>query len=429
MRILYLNPCGQMGGAETSLVALLAIVRDVRPDWDLCLAVGEDGPLVEKAQRMGIRSFVVPFPRALASLGDTGQRRSSVVGAAMGSIGSTAAYAWRLGKLIRTLEPAVIHSTGFKMHLLSSLVRPRKTALIWHMHDYASTRPLMGRLLRPLQGRCDGMIANSNSVAADLAGLYPGVRITTIYNAIDVQRFSPQGDTLDLDRASGLPPAAPDTVRVGMVAAFARWKGHEVFLRALSLLPQDLKIRGYIIGGPIYQTDGSQYSLAELEQIAEQSGLQGRVGFTGFLDDPAVAMRSLDIVVHASTKPEPFGMVIIEGMACGKAVIASQAGGADELFVDGVNAVGHRPGDAEQLAQQIEKLARDEQCRLRLGRAARTAAEQGFEGHRLAEELLPLYQRVAGRLNRSPKPKAELRGAAATVETEPVRNAYRRGAR
>jgi glycosyltransferase involved in cell wall biosynthesis len=395
-----------MGGAETSLVSLMASVRHARPDWELCLAVGEDGPLVEKARQMGVRVFVLPFPAAIAELGDTGRRRSAVMLGALSSLGSTVAYAMRLGKLIRAVTPAVIHSNGFKMHVLGSLVRPRKTALIWHMHDYASTRPLMGRLLRPFQGRCDAIIANSKSVAADLAGLYPAVRITTIYNAIDVRRFAPNGETFDLDQASGLSPAPPGTVRVGMVATFARWKGHEVFLRALARLPRDLAIRGYVIGGPIYQTGGSQYSLAELEREVEQLGLRGRVGFAGFLDDPATAMRSLDIIVHASTKPEPFGMVIIEGMACGKAVIASQAGGAEELFVDGVNAVGHAPGDFAGLARQIERLAGDEQLRLRLGQAARITAEQGFQGNRLAEELLPLYQRVSQRANQGQRPGA-----------------------
>jgi glycosyltransferase involved in cell wall biosynthesis len=411
MRILYLNPCGKMGGAETSLISLMASVRDARPDWELCLAVGEDGPLIEKARRLGVRTFLVPFPPALAGLGDTGQSRAAVAGAAFATVGSTAVYARGLRKLIGTLDPAVIHTNGFKMHLLGAVVRPRHTALVWHMHDYASTRPLMGRLLRPLQGRCDAIIANSKSVAADLAGLFPGARITPIYNVIDIHRFAPEGETLDLDRASGLPPAAPGTIRVGMVATFARWKGHEIFLRALSLLPREPAVRGYVIGGAIYQTGGSQYSLDELHREAERLGLGDRIGFTGFLDDPAKAMRSLDVVVHASTKPEPFGMVIIEGMACGKAVIASQAGGADELFVDGENALGHAPGDFTGLARQIEKLAADEPLRRRLGRAARSAAENGFQGYRLASELLPLYEQIAGRAHRGSHPEARAKAA------------------
>ena len=90
-----------------------------------------------------------------------------------------------------------------------------------------------------------------------------GLRIVPIYNAIDLERFSPAGDRLDLDAKAGLAPPAPGTVRVGLIATFARWKGHKVFLEALARVSPDVPIRGYIIGGPIYQTDGSQWSALE----------------------------------------------------------------------------------------------------------------------------------------------------------------------
>jgi glycosyltransferase involved in cell wall biosynthesis len=401
VRIVYLSACGQMGGAETSLRSLMASVRQARPGWELSMVLAGAGPLAEKAQELGVKVLPLPFPAALAELGDAGRSRAAVVRSTLAALGSATVYIRDLARLIEQTRPHVIHSNGFKMHVLGSLVRRRNAGLIWHMHDYAGTRPLMGRLLRLFLGRCDAMIANSRSVAADLRVLYPGAFIETIYNAIDLERFSPQGKTCDLDQISGLSAAEAGTIRIGLVATFARWKGHEVFLRALAALPASLKVRGYVIGGPIYQTGGSQHSLAELQQKAEQLGLNGRVGFAGFLDDPAAAMRSLDILVHASTEPEPFGMVIVEGMACGRAVIASRAGGASELFLDGENALGHSPADFRELARQMERLASDPELRRRLGERARAAAERTFQHARLAEQLLPLYQRVFDSVNRS----------------------------
>src|SRR5580698_3759536 len=187
------------------------------------------------------------------------------------------------------------------MHLLGAWARPRRSPLIWHIHDYVSLRRMMRRLLWPFRNACSAAIVNSQSVAKDLAGVVPGLRIVPIYNAIDLQRFSPAGNQLDLDAQAGLAPAVPGTVRVGLIATFARWKGHKVFLEALARLSGDLSVRGYIIGGPIYQTDGSQWSTEELHQEAERLGLAGRVGFTGFLEDTSGAMRSLDVIVHAST--------------------------------------------------------------------------------------------------------------------------------
>ena len=108
-------------------------------------------------------------------------------------------------------------------------------------------------------------------------------------------------------------------VRIGLVATFARWKGHARFSTRSRRLPESLPVRGYVIGGPVYETAGSQVSLDELRAAVAALGLEGRVGFTGFVEDAAQAMRALDVVVHASTEPEPFGLVIAEAMACARA--------------------------------------------------------------------------------------------------------------
>ena len=64
------------------------------------------------------------------------------------------------------------------------------------------------------------------------------------------------------------------------------------------------------------------------------------VGFVPFVEDPVPVYRALDVVLHASTQPEPFGLTVVEAMACGRAVVVSAAGGAAELFTDGVDALG-----------------------------------------------------------------------------------------
>jgi glycosyltransferase involved in cell wall biosynthesis len=394
VKIVYLNPGGRLGGAETSLRELLASVRAAEPGWELWLVLGEDGPLADIARELGVNVVVKPFPPALARLGDTG-RWGALVGL-LRAAAATERYARSLAQWLAKIEPDIMHTNGFKMHLLGAWTRPRRTELIWHIHDYVSSRQLMRRLLWPFRRSCAAAIVNSKSVARDLEQVLPAVRIVPIYNAIDLRRFSPEGNRLDLDAQAGLAPAEPGTVRIGLVGTFARWKGHKVFLEALARLRAGAPVRGYIIGGPIYQTDGSQWSELELRQEVDRLGLTGKVGFTGFLEDPPAAMRALDIVVHASTQPEPFGMVIIEGMACGKPVIASQAGGASELFQDGENALGHAPGDVAALEQQMLRLIGSEDLRHRLGQAGRLTVEHRFEGSRLARQLLSVYQEICG---------------------------------
>lgn len=404
MKVAYLNPSGQLGGAEVSLLNMLASLRAAEPTWSLHLVVGEDGPLVTRANALGVQAIVIPFPTRLARIGDAGaggpagqqQSRLSLFCDLFSASPSVLSYVRRLRHTLKELSPDVVHTNGFKMHVLGVWAKPRRVPVVWHVHDYVRARPVMARLLRRHSTRCAAVITNSKSVAADVGALCgKRTRVHTIYNGVDLKSFSPVGPTLDLDALSGLTPASSETIRVGMLATLARWKGHETFLRAMALIPDSLPVRGYMTGGALYQTNGSQCSSEELRSLIDRLGLSHRVGLSGFVAQPAAAMRALDIVVHASTQPEPFGLVIAEAMACGRAVIMSHAGGAVELVEAEVNALTHPPGNAEKLAERITELATNKELRAQLGAAGRATAQQRFNRARLATELIPVYRRVA----------------------------------
>ena len=134
-----------------------------------------------------------------------------------------------------------------------------------------------------------------------------------------------------------------------------------------------------------------------MTSIADELGLGDRVGFTGFVEDVPAAIRALNIVVHASTEPEPFGLVIVQAMACGRAVIVSAAGGAKELIEPEVTALSHSPGNVDELKVAIDRLSDDLDLRTRLGEAGRLNVAKHFGHERLAREIVPLYERVATR--------------------------------
>ena len=165
-------------------------------------------------------------------------------------------------------------------------------------------------------------------------------------SGVDLTAFSPDGPTVDLDRLAGLAPPTTAVVRVGLVATMARSKGHEVFFQALARIPAALPIRAYVVGGPSDRADAGQYSLDELRERAARAGVAARVGFTGFVDEPAAAMRALDVVVHASTAPEPFGLVVAEAMACGRPVVLSAASGIADYLVPERDVLTFAPGHA-----------------------------------------------------------------------------------
>lgn len=420
MKIVFLSVSGSLGGAERALLDLLASLRAARPGWELHLLVGADGPLLAAAASLGVGCTLLRLPRAVASFGDAGaagRGRGSVLLRILLGLPSALRYAVGLRRALRRLAPDVVHTNGFKMHAMAARSLPPGAKLVWHLHDFTSARPLMREVLLREAPRAAAALAVSRAVADDARAICgPGLDVRVVYNAVDLERFRPDGPALALHELAGMPAEGPGTVRVGLVATMGMWKGHEVFLRALAALPADLPVRGYVVGGGIYQTRGSETPLEGLKALAAELGISDRVGFTGFVDDPAAAMRALDVVVHASTHPEPFGLVIAEAMACGRAVVVSAAGGAAEIVQPGRDALAFSPGDVEGLAWNLRRLVSDPKLRARLGQAGRKTAEKRFDRARLGAEVAPLYERIVSSSGEDP---VESRPPAAAGGTRP----------
>jgi glycosyltransferase involved in cell wall biosynthesis len=406
VRILFLNPTGILGGAERSLLDLMASLRLAEPRAELHLAGPVEGPLEAAADRLGVRVTLLPMPAGLGRLGDSGLRGPARGRAVLALLRTALPALWggwdylgRVRRLVASLRPDVVHSNGMKFHVLSALAAPRAgpPAIVWHLRDFIGSRRLMSVLLRQTAGRAAGAIAISRAVADDAQALLPELPVAVVHNAIDGATFAPgPGDGAWLDRLAGLVPAPPGVVRIGLVATFARWKGQDVFLEAAARLTPSLAnqpLRFYVVGGPLYQTHGSQWSADELR--ARGAGLRerGALGFVPFQEDAAPVYRALDIVVHASTQPEPFGRTIVEAMACGRPVVISRAGGAAELFTQDHDAVGVPPGDAGALAAAVTSLVSSPTRRERLGFAAHATAVERFRRERLGPQMLEAYRR------------------------------------
>jgi glycosyltransferase involved in cell wall biosynthesis len=397
VRIALLSVSADIGGSETSLLELVRGLA-ATPGCEPIVVLPKNGPLDARVRAVGAATRILPMPEALLGFGEWSMRSVSEIGRHSATLARVAAatrtHRRALAGLLRELDPHVVHTNGLKMHVLAARAAGSGVPIVWHLHEYLRPRRLSRLLLRHHVRRASAVVANSHSVAADLAEtLGPGAPITTIYNAVDLREFAPEGPVADLDRLAGLPPAPAGVCRAGLLATFARWKGHDVFLRAVREAKAPL--RAYVIGGPVYDTAGSQYTIADLRARAGALGIADRVGFTGFAERPSHALRALDVVVHASTEPEPFGLVIAEGMACGKAVVVSRAGGAAELVNDGEDALATVPGDAPALAAALDRCAGDRALRTRLGAAARRTAEQRFDPRTFVDEFLALYTRLA----------------------------------
>lgn len=353
--ILYLNPTAQIGGAERSLLDLAAGLD--RRHWAPRLVVLGQGPLLAEAAGVGVpvEALLVPDGFERASLRGA---RSSPLGLAA-SVLRAAPTLLAVRRAAARTAPSIVHSNGNKTHVLASPLRRRRTRVVWHVRDFLVDRAPERLLLRLARLSTDAVIANSAAVAAHLErlGARPGL-VHAIANGIDLRRFTPDGPRADLRSPAGW----PENVRlVGMVGVLARWKGQEIFVKAAAALaPRHPDLRFVVVGSEIYRTSGHGDFAAALARQAKDLGLGDALTFTGYRHDVPEILRALDVVVHASIEPEPFGRVIAEAMACARPVVWARGGGADEIVGEGaLHGLGVRGGDPAALAAAIERALAD----------------------------------------------------------------------
>jgi glycosyltransferase involved in cell wall biosynthesis len=404
MKITFLSAVGTIGGAETSLLGLLMGLRRIAPEVRLQVIAGEDGPLLESVRTLGAEATVISLG-SLSKLGDAqfgslnGSGSSGKLQAILAfpaALPSFVEYARKLKWSLAQTQPDIVHSNGMKMHLISAVGTPSGVPVVWHMHDYVGSRTLMRRLLKIALLRRPWLVGVSRSVVKDLEASLPCLpeRTTYVYNSVDSDKFSVDGVTADLDALAGITPALPGTIRIGFVGTFARWKGHAVFLKALAALSRAIRFRAYVVGAPVYATPHSQYDLEELKSICRSLEIEDRVAFTGFCGRTSEVYRALDILVHASVEPEPFGMVLLESMCAGTPVITTAYGGAAEICTDGENCLVCRPGDADSMAAAIVTLCRDPELRRRLASTALAQMPRRFHPEPAAAAIMHVYLRA-----------------------------------
>jgi glycosyltransferase involved in cell wall biosynthesis len=220
------------------------------------------------------------------------------------------------------------------------------------------------------------VIANSRATLATLEGLRQPVAVIP-----EPVRHQPFGERR---KGNGGPFVA------AMVGRIAPWKGQDVFLRAFAEAFPDGDERAVIVGAPLFGEEEYEWSLRVL---VGELGLADRVELRGFREDVAAELAEVDALVHASVIPEPFGRVIVEGMAAGLPVLAAGAGGPDEIVTEGVDGLLYPPGDAAALAATLRRVAADQALAERLGRAAVERA-RAFSPELAAARTSAFYRQV-----------------------------------
>lgn len=231
----------------------------------------------------------------------------------------------------------------------------------------------------------DRIIANSEAVRSYLlerGGLAPE-KVVTVYNGVNLDRFAEPCDPGERRRELGVPD---DAILAACVARLEPAKDHATLLQALALLGQSRpNLHVAIIG------DGSQRE--PLARLARELGLAGRIHFTGFRTDSAAWLRSVDLSVLSSVK-EGLSNTVIESMAAGLPVVATQVGGNAEVIAEGATGFLVPPRAPAVLAEALARATQSRESMQRLGLAGRERVESLFSVRAMVRRTEQLYREL-----------------------------------
>jgi glycosyltransferase involved in cell wall biosynthesis len=293
----------------------------------------------------------------------------------------------RIALTVAHVRPDVIHlnnSVGYAG--LEWLLAARLSGAKWITHQRGYSGPTYAAR------RLDHIVCISRSVEADLVARAPYLasRIVQIYNGIDIDTFARTARATDPAQVRSELGLAPDELLIGLVGNFQSWKGQDVLLRALPELDGGLRWRVLLVGATPTDASGQQYYSQVLETIAAL-GLKDRVILTGYRSDVPAILNTVDVVVHTSVLPEPMGRVLLEGMALGKTVIATDHGGPREVLESERSGLLLPPGDHKALAACLNRVLTLPLMRQTVGACARQRVATTFSAAECARRVQELY--------------------------------------
>lgn len=379
LRVVVVDHVARLSGGEIALLRFLPVLSR---EADLHVILGEEGPLRERLASVGIESEVLPLDLRLREM-----RRGTVRpgGVDIRALAPLPAYVLRLARRLRALRAELVHTNSLKSALYGgAAARLVGVPAVWHVRDRIADDYLPRGAVRLVRFAATvlptAIVTNSHATQVTLPRLS---RTRAVYNPIIPDAVEPRRT-----RAS----RSTDRPIIGIVGRLAPWKGQHVFLDAFAVAFRDSAVRARVIGSAMF---GEDAYADELRNRAERLGIGPQVDFRGFREDVWSELADLDVFVHASVAPEPFGQVVLEGMAAGLPVVATAAGGPAELIADGVDGLLTPPGDASALADALRRLRDDPALRERLGAAARQRSRE-FTSERTATQVLEVYRAVLG---------------------------------
>ncbi|GAB4554281.1 MAG: glycosyltransferase [Geothermobacteraceae bacterium] len=301
------------------------------------------------------------------------------------------ALAFKIARHVRAKGFHLVHTHNPSPHLYGAVAGRLAGVPVVHTkhgrnYPKNNRKVWLNRIATLCSDRIVAVSRDAENVCRDVEKV-PERKLRTILNGIDIDTFIPLRSGL-LRSALG---CGADTPLVGIVARLSPEKQHSLLLDAFQFLHKNQgDCRLVVIGDGVLR--------GELERLARNRGLSGRVFFLGNRSDVADLIPDLDVFV-LSSRTEGISLTLLEAMSCELPVVATDVGGNPEVVVDGVTGY-IVPQDAQVMADRIEDLIRNPEKRKQMGKAGRQRVVEHFSIQRAADQYYELYREVLAQRGR-----------------------------
>lgn len=366
IKVLHIIGGGEFGGAEQYMLTLAKHIN--KSEVELHVACLFEEPLAPLVKKLGVPAHVFPMRNKLD----------------LKTIGEVAS-------LIKMEGFHIVHTHGVRANLIGRVAA--KKAGVKHVvttvhsilkFDYTKWTDRFFNSIcdKVTEAITEKFITVSEMLAQELikAGI-PQAKIVTVYNGLELEKYNANISGLPVRQAFGV---SGDEKLLGIVARLHPVKGHLYLFEAMARLTKNSpKIKLLVVGtGP---------ERPHFEEMVAQLNIKSKVIFAGFQKNIPEIIAALDLLVLPSLS-EGLGLAVMEGMAMGKAVLATKVGGIPEIITSGVDGLLVPPADFQALAEGIQQLLQSDQMMAQFGDAARRTIETRFSAGLMAEKTAKVYK-------------------------------------
>jgi glycosyltransferase involved in cell wall biosynthesis len=377
--ILFIHCESDLYGSNVSLINLCTNLDPLQ--FKPFVVLAKDGPLRSALEERGVPVFI----RKMSYL-----RRSCSLLFFLRFVVWFLPGIFAVGKLIRENQIDIVHTNT--IHVLAGGLAGKllHRKVIWHIREIIpSPKCVVKPWLQIICALSDSVVCISRAVMRSVSEMTGRKdKLVLIYNAVDVDKFTKARNPFDVRKEWELPESARLVLVVGRITY---WKGQDIALKAAHIFCQEVqKTYVLIVGSP--DRDCYQGYYEGLQKMARDMGLQDHVIFTGFREDIPSLLAQADLLLLPSTRPEPFGLVVLEALAAGVPVVATDHGGAVEILEDTGFGLLVPPGDVQSLAKATIQCLQDPVCGHSVQEKGRHYIQEHFSIKRYVKDVQSIYK-------------------------------------